>query len=471
MENSTWIMITLIGYMITLVLIGVWAQRRTKDQEDYFLGGRQLGPWVAGLSASASSSSAWSLLGVSGAAYATGLQAFWFLPGVLGGYLFSWFWVAPRLRDAAEKEDAVTLSELLFGHYDESGSHVVIRSASVIIIVSFMFYVAAQFQGAGLAFSNSFGLSPTVAILVGAAIVLIYTLIGGFWAVAVTDAVQAGLMVSVAALLPVLCLIEVGGFGGLAGGLAALDDPEYMSLVGPYTGIAAVGFVIGMLSPGAAYHGQPHVVNRFMALKDEASLKQGRIIAVSWALIVFGGMLILGWSMRLLFPVADNSEQVFFTATQQLLPPVIAGIMTAGVLSAIMSTADSQLLVAASSIARDWDLSDSRAHANVLTDSRLVVTVVTVVACAITLFLPESIFERVLFAWHALGAAFGPLVLLFVCGVKVKRNAALLSLWLGFGLTVVFNWLPSTPGDIVERCLPFILALTVSWFGRERTAG
>jgi len=470
MESSAWIMVTLVVYMITLILIGVWAQRRTTDQEDYFLGGRQLGPWVAGLSASASSSSAWSLLGVSGAAYATGMQAFWFLPGVLGGYLFSWFWVAPRLRDAAEKEDAVTLSELLFGHYDETGSRAVIRSASVIIIISFMFYVAAQFQGAGLAFSNSFGLDPTVAILIGATIVLVYTLIGGFWAVAVTDAVQAGLMVAVAALLPVLCLIEVGGFSGLAEGLAAINDPEYMSFSGKYSGIAAFGFVVGMLSPGAAYHGQPHVVNRFMALKDDASLKQGRIIAVSWAFVVFGGMLILGWSARLMFPIADNSEQVFFAATQALLPPVIAGIMTAGVLSAIMSTADSQLLVAASSIARDWNLDDSRAHANVLTDSRIVVTVVTAVACGITLFLPASIFDRVLFAWHALGAAFGPLVLLFVCGIKVRKTPALVSLWLGFGLTVIFNWAPSTPGDIVERCLPFVLALIVSWLGREQIA-
>jgi sodium/proline symporter len=207
-------MTTLICYMLVLVLIGVWAQRRTSDQEDYFLGGRQLGPWVAGLSASASSSSAWSLLGVSGTAYAVGMEAFWFLPGVLGGYIFSWFYVAPRLRVAAEREDAVTLSELLFGRYDRNGSNAVIRSASVIILISFMFYVAAQFQGAGLAFSSSFGLPPTLAILVGAAVVLVYTLIGGFWAVAVTDAVQAALMVAVAALLPVLCLIEVGGFSG-----------------------------------------------------------------------------------------------------------------------------------------------------------------------------------------------------------------------------------------------------------------
>jgi len=295
-------------------------------------------------------------------------------------------------------------------------------------------------------------------------------LIGGFWAVAVTDAVQAALMVAVAALLPVLCLIEVGGFSGLISGLAALDDSVYTSLSGEYSGIAAFGFIVGMLSPGAVYHGQPHVVNRFMALKDDESLRQSRIIAVTWAFVVFGGMLILGWSMRLLFPVAENSEQVFFTATQQLLPPVIAGIMTAGVLSAIMSTADSQLLVAASSIARDWNLSDSRAHANVLTDSRLVVTVVTVVACAITLFMPESIFERVLFAWHALGASFGPLVLLFVLGIKVKRNPALISLWLGFGTTVILDWAPSTPGGIAERCIPFLLAITVAWLGREKAA-
>ncbi len=471
MSNSFWIMTTLVGYMITLVLIGVWAQRRTQDQEDYFLGGRQLGPWVAGLSASASSSSAWSLLGVSGTAYAVGMEAFWFLPGVLGGYLFSWFWVAPRLREAAEQDDAVTLSELLFGRYDINGSNPVIRSASIIILVSFMFYVAAQFQGAGLAFSSSFDLTPTVAILVGAFIVLIYTLIGGFWAVAVTDAVQAALMVSVAALLPVLCLFEIGGFSGLLDGMAAVDDEVFRSFTGKYSGLAAVGFVLGMLGPGVAYCGQPHVVNRFMALKDDASLRQARIIAISWAFVVFSGMLILGWSARVLFPITGNEETIFFYATQQLLPPVIAGIMTAGVLSAIMSTADSQLLVAASSIARDWNLKDSRAHARVLTDSRVVVTIVTVIACAISLYLPSSIFDRVLFAWQALGASFGPLVVLYVCKVRVARTPALAALWLGFGLTVILNWAPDTPGDIAERLVPFAVAFLVAWFGREQETG
>ena len=468
MADSFWIMITLIAYMIVLVLIGVWAQKRTTDQGDYFLGGRQLGPWVASLSASASSSSAWSLLGVSGTAYAVGMEAFWFLPGVLGGYVFSWSYVAPRLRQATERDDAVTLSELLFGRYDRDGSNVVIRSASIIILVSLMFYIAAQFQGAGLAFSSSFGMASTAAILFGAAIVLVYTLIGGFWAVAVTDAVQAVLMVSVAALLPVLCLLEVGGFSGLWTGMAGVEDEVFLSFTGKYSGLAAVGFVFGMLSPGVAYIGQPHVMNRFMAIKDDASLRQGRIIAICWASIVFSGMLILGWSARVLFPTTGNEEQIFFHATQQLLPPVIAGVMIAGVLSAIMSTADSQLLVAASSIARDWNLVDSRAHAKVLTDSRVVVTLVTVIACAISLFLPSSIFDRVLFAWHALGASFGPMVLLFIANVRIRRTPALISLWLGFGLTVLFNWMPNTPGDIVERVVPFLVAFAVAWFGRER---
>jgi sodium/proline symporter len=229
-----------------------------------------------------------------------------------------------------------------------------------------------------------------------------------------------------------------------------------------------VGFVFGLVSPGAAYFGQPHVVNRFMALKDDASLRQGRIIAIGWAFVVFSGMLILGWSSRVLFPISGDEEQIFFYATQQLLPPVVAGIMIAGVLSAIMSTADSQLLVAASAIARDWNLADSRAHAKVLTDSRVVVLVVTIVACVISLYLPSSIFDRVLFAWHALGASFGPMVLLYITNIRVRRKSALISLWLGFGLTVAFNWMPNTPGDLVERVVPFLAALLAAWLGRER---
>jgi sodium/proline symporter len=247
--------------------------------------------------------------------------------------------------------------------------------------------------------------------------------------------------------------------------LKASGDPAQTSLLRAYTGIVAVGFVTGMISIGAGYHGQPHVVNRLMALRDDRSLRQGRFIAIFWVTIVFSGMVTLGLSARVLFGEVADPEQVFFVASRQLLPPVLAGLMTAGVLSAIMSTADSQLLVAAASISRDWNLEDSRRHSDTLTTSRIVVTLVTVLSCLIAIFAPQTIFERVLFAWHGIGSAFGPLVILRISGWRVAPRYALFSLLAGFGLTAVLHLTPDTPGDIAERVLPFVVALLIALAG------
>ncbi|MEE9136523.1 MAG: sodium/proline symporter [Gammaproteobacteria bacterium] len=465
MSETQWLSVTLAGYVVGMIAIGLWASRRTRNQEDFFLAARRLGPWIAALSASASSSSAWFLLGVSGAAYTWGLSAVWLLPSALLGYLVAWLWVGPKLQRLAKQTGAVTLSEFLFGDYEVAGKNPVIRTASVIILVCFVFYVAAQFQGAALAFSSTFGLAPAISIGIGAAIVLLYTLLGGFWAVSLTDTVQALLMLFVAVLLPLICVAAVGGYGEIWTQLQSSGTAAERSLFGPNEGIMAAGFVIGMLSIGAGYPGQPHVMNRFMALRDMDSLRQGRYIAIGWMIIVLSGMLSLGFCARSLTAGIANPEQVLFVMSRQMLPPVLAGLMTAGVLSAIMSTADSQLLVAASSISRDWNLEQSRRHSQVLTTSRVVVTLVTLLACLVAIFAPQTIFERVLFAWHGVGSAFAPLLILRVCGFRVRGRFAIASQLLGFGLTAIFHWLPDTPGDIVERALPFLIALAVAIMG------
>jgi len=182
-------------------------------------------------------------------------------------------------------------------------------------------------------------------------------------------------------------------------------------------------------------------------------------------IIVLSGMLTLGLCARSLTAGIANPEQVLFVMSRQMLPPVLAGLMTAGVLSAIMSTADSQLLVAASSISRDWNLEKSRRHSQVLTTSRVVVTLVTLLSCLIAIFAPQTIFERVLFAWHGVGSAFAPLLIVRVCGFRVNGRYAIASLLLGFGLTAILHWFPDTPGDIVERAMPFLIALAVAIMG------
>ena len=191
------VLITIILYNFLLIAIGFWAKKRTNNQDDFYLGGRGLGPFVAALSASASSSSAWSLLGVSGAAYVWGLSAVWLLPGVLVGYVVSWTWVAPRLMEISQQTGAVTLPELLFGHFNDKEKIILLRLTTIIITCSLTVYVAAQFQGAGTAFSSALGISKELSIIIGALVILTYTFIGGFWAVSLTDSIQAILMLIV----------------------------------------------------------------------------------------------------------------------------------------------------------------------------------------------------------------------------------------------------------------------------------
>ena len=467
MDRTASVLITLIIYNALLIGVGLWAKNRNRDAQDYFLAGRGLGAWVAAISASASSSSAWTLLGVSGAAYAWGLPALWIFPSTVGGFLINWIWVAPRLKNLAADEKSVTLSEVIVPVSIDGNRKLVLRIAALIIVFCFTFYIASQFEAAGKAFESVFGLSKHHSILIGATIVLAYTLLGGFWAVSVTDSIQGILMAIAAIVLPIVALTAVGGFGELGEGLAETGNAGSPIVAG---GLVTVFFVLGLMGIGINYPGQPHVVNRFMALKDDDALRQGRIIAITWAVVVFTGMLLLGLCARVLFADLGDSEQVLFRVAGDLLPAVIAGIMIAAVLSAIMSTADSQLLVAASAISYDWNLAD-REEQTGLTGMRTTVVVVLILATVLALVWRADIFSRVLFAWSAAGSAFGPILIMRLLGRAVAFRATLLAMVFGFGLTVVISFFPNAPGDAAERLAPFFIALFVAAAGsRKKTA-
>ncbi|HUG99380.1 MAG TPA: sodium/proline symporter [Gammaproteobacteria bacterium] len=455
MSRAEAILYTLVVYKVVLVAIGLWATRRTQDTGDFFLGGRQLGAWVAAISASASSSSAWTLVAVSGMAYLWGWPALWLFPATLSGFLINWLWVAPRLMRASRENGALTLTEFLAGPDPHDGwPRRVVILASVVVLFSFTFYIAAQFQAAGNAFASAFELEMHTAVMIGAVVVLMYTLLGGFWAVSVTDTLQGLVMALTALVLPLAAVIAAGGPGAVLATLAA-DGP---SVGGPPTaGIAAVGFVLGTLGIGLGYPGQPHVVNRFMALRDPRALRDGKIIAIAWAVIIYAGMLTVGLAARALYGGLLANEQVLFEVTTRLFAPVVSGIMIAAVLSAIMSTADSQLLVAASSVSHDLP----RRGRGSLRISRLVVAVISLLAVVVAVLLPQTIFARVLFAWTALGAAFGPPLLVRLAGFELPPARVFTAMAVGFAGTVAFYWLPGTPGDWLERLVPFFASLAV----------
>jgi sodium/proline symporter len=474
------ILITVIVYQLLMLAIGWWASKRNRDSQDFYLGGRKLGPLVAALSASASSSSAWSLLGVSGAAFAWGLPAIWLIPATISGFLINWYLIAPRLARQSRASGAITLTEFIAGPRGDPARLTIMRLGAVVILFSFTFYIAAQFQAAGTTFASVLEVPLGTAIVIGAAVVLVYVWLGGFWAASVTDTVQGLLMAFSALLLPLLALASVGGPLELTASLVpdatAARGGGAAELAGNSTGLwtgqaslpAAIGFVLGLFGIGLGYPGQPHVVNRFMAIRDQAAIVRGRRFAVAWACVIYVGMVLLGWCGRLLVSDLGDGEQVLFQLSTLLLPAVLAGVMVSAILSAIMSTADSQLLVAASSVSHD--LRDGRdSGAQGLAQARWVVLGIGALAVLLAIAFPESIFNRVLFAWQALAAAFGPLLVVTLWRGPVAPRWRVAALSAGFLSTIVLSWTIDSPGDWVERLLPLALALALALRGARRS--
>lgn len=455
---------TLIIYLVVLLGIGVWAQRRIAGSEDFHLAGRRMGPLVAALSASASSSSAWTLLGMSGAAYAWGLQAIWLIPAVVSGFFINWVFIAPRLQPASHRDGSLTLVEFLANGLDGPGQRRLRSLGAMIILFCFTLYVASQFQAAGTAISATLPIGSTTAIVVGAVIVIAYVFLGGFWAASVTDALQGLMMLAVALVLPAVALAAVGGPSALWAGLQALDEPSLLRLVDQPGLLLAMVFVAGLFGIGLGYPGQPHVVNRFMALESADQIRFARNVALGWAVMIYIGMVILGWSGRVLLPELADAESVLLQLSVELLPAVLGGIITGGVLAAIMSTADSQLLVAGSAVSHDL----RRGRISLGLD-RLVIVLLGIGAVVLALYFPATIFDRVLFAWQVLGNAFGPLLIVLLFIGPVRSGHRLAAMLAGALLTVLISFYPhQAPGNAVERLVPFFLALWIAWSGARR---
>ena len=458
-ENTKYIFFTLIAYKLILITIGLWASKKTKSFTDYFIAGRELGPWVAALSASASSSSAWTLLGVSGAAYLWGLPAIWIFPATLSGFFINWFFIAPRLNELSHSRHTLTLTEFLA--YSKKGSIKELRIlASFIIIFCFIFYIASQFDAAGQSFESTFGLSKTFSIIFGAGIILFYTLLGGFWAVSLSDTLQGVTMALSAIILPVVALTHVG----LDQIISDIGNQSFFSTPTGVKGFAGIGFILGTMGIGIGYPGQPHVVNRFMAVESKEKILQARIIAIIWALIIYPGMILLGWAGRSFIENAQN-EQILILMGNELLPPVLAGVVLASVLSAIMSTADSQLLVASSAICHDLKLKEDEFT---LWETRLVVAGICFVSAIMAIYIDKSIYSQVLFAFSAMGSAFGPLLIGKLKG-EVCKNYEIASMLLGFLLTVIIHFSDFKPeGNPLERIFPFLVAYILVEIGRRQ---
>ena len=459
-------LITLVAYKLLLIGVGLWAQRRVSSEQDFFLASRQLGPWVGALSYSASAASAWTLLGMSGLAFSFGLSTLWIALGATLGCGISWYVLAPRIMSVGQEAGVLSATELAAAGTNSRQRNQISLVVSLIILFCFVIYVSSQFQGAGNTFASTFAMSNGGSIALGGTIILVYTLLGGFWAVSVTDAIQGLLMIIAAVLLPVAAIMQLGGPAAFWSALMAQAGPGYMSLTGNAMGLVAAGTILGSLVIGISSLGQPHLVARFLALRDDKALRQGQFIATAWYGVVFFGMCLVGLAGRLLVADLENPEQVFFAVNASLFPSVVGAVLLAAVLSAIMSTADSLLLVASTSVAHDLGL-NQRHPDRALLISRLVIAAISIIAIAIAIWIPASIFQRVLFAWVAIGAALGPIMICRGFGWTVIPNRVLPGILTGFVSAIVFYLLPNTPGDIAERAIPFILGLVVLLSGRR----
>lgn len=466
MSSTTIVLITLIAYKVILLGVGFWASKRVKTAGDFFLAGQGLGAWTAGLSYAASTSSAWVLLGFTGMVYSQGVVGLWLVPGIFSGYLLTWFIMGPRLNSETAERGYLTIIDFITADVGNKWKRIIGIVCALMILFCFVFYISSQFQAAGNALTEVFGINATEAILLGAAVIIIYCLLGGFWAASITDALQALVMMLACILVPISAVMAAGGFSEIANTLHAAEDAAYFSFTGSIGGMLGIGFAMGLLGTGLGALGQPQLLNRIMAVKSPKERRKAAAITIGWGLVIYTGLVCLAFAGRAT-GIETGQEGLFFAAAKAYLPAVLAGVVIAAVLSAVMSTVDSLLLAAASAVSHDMRLTYRNPN-QALLFGRVAMVTVAIFAVLMTLHMPKDIFSRVLFSWVALGAAFGPTILTKCLGWHVKGGFILTSIILGFALAVTFANIDVAYADVIEKWMSWIAGLLILYLGRIR---
>ncbi|MEA4853061.1 MAG: sodium/proline symporter PutP [Christensenella sp.] len=459
------ILIAMLIYMAIVIAIGVaFAKRANKNSENYFLGGRSLGPWVAAMSAEASDMSGWLLMGLPGVAYWCGLaDAMWTAIGLAAGTYINWLIVSKRLRRYSIKAgNAITLPEFFSNRFKEN-KKIILTIAALFILIFFTVYASSCLVTCGKLFSTLFGTPYIAMMILGAVFVLAYTVLGGFLAESASDFMQAIVMVVALIVILIVGTAAAGGLGSVVQNAESFpgffeffgiatpivkDGVQVVSNGMPAFGPAAgYGFlsIVSTLAWGLGYFGMPQVLLRFMAIRKENELPRARRIATGWCLISLAAAIFIGIIGRVLFPTAlataSEAESIFILLSTNMLPALIAGFVMAGILAATISSSDSYLLIAASAFSKNiyQGLFKKKAtEKQVMRMSRLALVAITVVAIFIALDENSIIFKIVSFAWAGFGATFGPLMLFCLFWKRINRAGALAGM-LGGG-AMVFFW-------------------------------
>ena len=453
-------------YFAGMLLIGYLAFRRTEDHEDYMLGGRNLPPWIAALSAGASDMSGWLVMGLPGAIYLSGLIEAWIAIGLTVGAYLNWLLVAPRLRAYTEvSRNSITVPSF-FENRLRDRTRLLRVLSGVVILVFFTLYISSGMVAGGVFFEGSFGGDYLVGVLLVSGVTLAYTLFGGFLGASLTDVVQGLMMVVALIVVPVAAVVAVGGLGETAEAIGEAA-PGHLSLLGDtaLTG-GTVLAIVSSLAWGLGYFGQPHIIVRFMALRSPREAKSARRIGISWMVVSMGGAVISG-----LVGVAyiartgtdlSNPETVVLLMSKTLLHPFVAGLVLAAVLAAIMSTISSQLIVCSSALVEDLYTVFRRTPPpprRLVLMGRLAVLAVAVVALVLALSPNDTILGLVSFAWAGFGAAFGPVILLSLFWRRLTTAGALAGMFVG--AATVFVWKALDTG-LYELLPAFVLAVVAA---------
>ena len=460
MTASTPLLITFGLYLVAMIAIGFFAWWRTRNFDDYILGGRSLGGYVTALSAGASDMSGWLLMGLPGALYLTGLSEAWIAVGLLIGAYLNWRFVAGPLRLYTERSaDALTLPDYFTTRFGENGKLLRVVSA-LVILVFFALYAASGIVAGARLFESVFGMPYAQALWWGALATIAYTLIGGFLAVSWTDTVQATLMIFALVLTPVIVMMAVGGPSASIA-LIEQSDPQKLSWVGTGGFIA----VISALAWGLGYFGQPHILARFMAAESVKTIPQARRIGMTWMFLCLLGAILVGFFGISYFeahpeqagPVNANPERVFIALAELLFNPWIAGILLSAILAAVMSTLSCQLLVCASALTEDFYRGFVRPKASereLVWFGRSMVALVALIAIFLARDPESRVLGLVSYAWAGFGAAFGPVVLMSLFWRRMNGWGALAGIVVGAATVIL--WKQYAGSDLYEIVPGFI---------------
>lgn len=459
---QTPVLISFSLYIFGMVAIGVYFYFKTDDLSDYVLGGRGLGPGVTALSAGASDMSGWLLLGLPGMVYADGIVGTWIAVGLIMGAYLNWHYVAKPLRLSTENlNDAITIPDYFSNRFEDTTSLLRVVTA-IVILIFYTLYTSSGLVGGAKLFEATFGLDYITALLVGSFVIVSYTFLGGYNAVSWTDFIQGILMLLALLITPLVVIYEIGGVSE-AIVLIESVQPNHLDIL---SGASLIS-IISLMAWGLGYFGQPHILVRFMSIKDPDDIPKAKTIGMSWMILSVIGSLSVGFFgyAYVLSSGIDiqDSEKIFITLSQILFNPWIAGFLLAAILAAIMSTIDSQLLVSSSVLTRDIYQALFRQEAGdkeLVWVGRATVIIIAIIALLLSMEKDSSVLKLVSYAWAGFGAAFGPLIILSLYNKKITRTGALAGMITGSLVVIVWKQLEGGIFDLYELLPGFVLA----WF-------